>query len=220
MLTLDELAKKNGTDKSSEHHNYCVKYEKYLPFNREQSIKILEIGVFRGDSLNTWKEFYPNSIVVGLDINSSCVQYQNINKNIFVEIGSQNDEDFLNKVISKWGEFDMILDDGSHVNSDIIKSFEVLFPSLKSQGVYVIEDSCTSYWSGYGGGYRKENTAIEYCKNLVDDVNFNGLFQEYIDAYARREDYLIKQCLTNNTNIRKDIESINFLNSIIILTKR
>ena len=44
MSLLNEIAKKYGTDKSSEIHDYCVKYEKYLPFNRSDELKIMEIG--------------------------------------------------------------------------------------------------------------------------------------------------------------------------------
>lgn len=41
MRTLDKIAISKGTDKSSQIHNYCVKYEKWLPFNRLEPITIL-----------------------------------------------------------------------------------------------------------------------------------------------------------------------------------
>jgi hypothetical protein len=107
------------------------------------------------------------------------------------------------------------------MQSHIIFSFEKLFDALKSDGVYVIEDSVTAYWPEYEGGFRKENTSVEYCKNLIDDVNFNGEYQRnFWSAHARREDLLTQQVHTENLSIRTDIESINFLNSIIIITKR
>jgi hypothetical protein len=68
MRSLDKIAIHYGTDKSSYIHNYCVKYEKWLPFNRLEPITILEIGVLGGQSLSTWREYYPNATVVGLDI--------------------------------------------------------------------------------------------------------------------------------------------------------
>ena len=51
------------------------------------------------------------------------------------------------------GDFDIILDDGGHKMDQQITSFRVLFPILKSGGVYIIEDLGTSYlleWGGYG----------------------------------------------------------------------
>jgi hypothetical protein len=221
MRTLDKIAKHYGTDKSSEIHNYCEKYEKWLPFDRLEPLKILEIGVLNGKSLLTWREFYPNATIVGVDIDPRCTEFQNVNDNIYVEIGSQDNENFLSQVSSTYGPFDLILDDGSHMQSHIIFSFEKLFDTLKSDGVYVIEDSVTAYWPEYEGGFRKENTSVEYCKNLIDDVNFNGEYQRnFWSAHARREDLLTQQVHTDNLSIRTDIESINFLNSIIIITKR
>jgi hypothetical protein len=221
MQTLDKIAKYYGTDKSSEIHNYCEKYEKYFPFNRLEPIQILEIGIYDGGSIRTWKEYYPNSTVIGIDIEEKCSIHADQRKGIYTEIGSQNDEIFLKNVCNKWGKFDMILDDGSHENSDVIFSFLHLFDSVKTGGIYVVEDSVCSYWEHYGGGYRKANTMIEYFKNLIDDVNFNGEHQKnFWNVNARREDYLINQVIQDSMDIRTDIESINFLNGIIIITKR
>jgi hypothetical protein len=221
MYSLDQIAKLYGTDKSSEIHNYCTYYEKYLPFDREDPIKILEIGVWNGNSLLTWKDYYPNSIVVGIDIMNQCLRYTNPSKNIWIEIGSQNDINFLRSVVDKWGSFDMILDDGSHMNEDVIISFNYLIDYVKNSGVYIVEDSCCSYWPEYNGGFRKESSSVEHFKRMIDDVNFNGQLRENFKLpHARREDYLINQSIRKNLNIRTDIESINFLNSLIIITKR
>jgi hypothetical protein len=221
MSSLNEIAIKHGTDKSSEIHNYCEKYERYLPFKSSDNLKILEIGILRGVSLTTWKEYFYNSKIVGLDIDEKCKQYENIQNNIHVEIGSQEDEIFLGSVVGKYGMFDMILDDGSHMNEHVITSFELLFPFLKSGGVYAVEDSCTSYWQKWNGGYLKNTSMIEYFKRLSDDVNFRGLENNNGKfRYARREDWLIEQSKISQPDCRVDIESITFLNSIILIRKR
>jgi hypothetical protein len=218
MNNLNDIAIKYGTDKSSEIHDYCVKYEKYFNFNQNDKLKILEIGVLYDASLKTWSEFYPNSLIVGIDIDENCKIYES--ENIKIEIGSQEDEKFLNNVIEKYGEFDLIIDDGSHYQSHMIKSFEILFPCVKKNGLYVVEDTCCSYWDEYEGGFRKSGTAIEYFKDIIDDVNFNGELLESHYSYARKDDLLIEQVKLKNYKIRTDIESINFMNSIIIITKR
>jgi hypothetical protein len=219
MNSLDELAIKNGTDKSSMIHDYCFKYEKYLTFNRNDKLKILEIGVWKGESLSTWSEFYPNSLIVGIDINKDCKIYES--EKIKIEIGSQIDEQFLKYVVETYGEFDLIIDDGSHYQSHMIKSFEFLFPYVKKTGLYVVEDVCCSYWSNFEGGFRKSGTSVEYFKGIIDDVNFNGeLLENFNPSYARKDDLLIEQVSKKNYDIRTDIESLNFMNSIIIITKR
>lgn len=218
MHSLDFIATRNGTDKSSQIHNYCEKYEKYLPFDRLAKISILEIGVFNGESIKMWKEFYPNSTIVGLDIDPNCSQYENVEEGIFIEIGSQDDPEFLKRLTDKYGKFDLILDDGSHIQRHMIYSFEFLFDFVKNHGIYVLEDTCCSYWPNYGGSIDGKDTIVNYFKNLVDHVNFYGAYQKNFIWNARREDYLIEQ--SKDSNIRVDIESINFLNSIIIVNKR
>ena len=222
--TLDELAKYRGTDKSSEIHNYCVKYEKYLPFNKDDKFKILEIGVLNGQSLLTWKDYYYNSEIIGIDINPDCKQYENQSKKIHIEIGSQIDNLFLLNVMRDYGPFDMILDDGSHINEHVIFSFKHLFQSLKPGGIYAVEDCSTSYYEDYGGGRYKQGTMIEYFKGIIDEVNFFG---EWLDkgifhtSLARREDKLIEQFNKKGYDyIGTQIESLNFLNGIILITKR
>lgn len=219
MNTLDKISKSHGTDKSSDIHNYCVKYEKYLPFNRYDELNILEIGVLDGKSLLTWKEYYYRSEILGIDINPDCKKYEE--EKITIEIGSQDDSTFLSHISSKYGPFNMILDDGSHMNNHQIYSFQHLWGYVKSGGVYIVEDVGCSYWSDYGGGYLSPSSSVEYFKSLADDVNFRGLMNmNHSNVHARREDVLIDLSEQVQPGCLTDIESIIFLNGIIILTKK
>lgn len=222
MSILDEIARKHGTDKSSESHNYCVKYEKFLPFKRQDTLTIMEIGVQEGKSIHMWEEYFYQSNIIGIDILPECKKIEKGRIKIEIEIGSQFDGNFLFDVGKKYFEFDMILDDGSHDNEHVIFSFEQLFPYIKPNGVYIIEDVCTSYWEYYGGGYGKYQSTMEYFKRLSDDVNFRGLvnydFPENVNA--RREDKLSPYSEKVQPDCITNIESINFLNGIIIITKK
>jgi hypothetical protein len=215
MSILNEIGLKHQTDKASEIHNYLVKYEKYLPFNRDKILNILEIGVLNGSSLKTWKDYFYNSQILGIDINPDCRKFEE--ERIIIEIGSQNDANFINKIGNSYGLFDLIIDDGSHINEDILFSFKHLWSYVRSGGIYVVEDSCTSYWSEYKFG-SNDVSAVNYFKKIVDDVNFRGVINyNKTNVYSRRDDWCIENaeygCIT-------DIESINFLNGIIIITKR
>jgi len=219
MSTLNKIAQSYGTDKSSDYHNYCDKYSNYLPFKRYDKLNIMEIGVLDGQSVKTWKEYFYRSKITGVDINPNCKQYEE--DNISIEIGSQADNVFLLDVMREHGPFDMILDDGSHMNSHVIFSFEHLFDSVKSGGVYIVEDCATSYWSDYEGGFRKETTMIEYFKRLVDDINFRGIYNYGKPVpLGRREDWCIETISREQPDCRTDIESITFLNGIILIRKR
>lgn len=216
-MTLDKIGKSHGTDKSSDIHDYLRKYEKYLPFNRYNGISILEIGVLDGASLKTWNEYYFKSSIVGIDVNPDCKKYES--ESIKIEIGSQTDMDFLDFIIEKYPKFDMIIDDGSHINSDVIQTFKKLFQHLNPQGVYIVEDTCTSYWRNYGGGLNEPNSMVSYFKGIIDEVNFFGELLKGDYSHARKDCDLIER-FSKRPFIGTEIESINFLNSIIIITKR
>jgi hypothetical protein len=179
---------------------------------------MMEIGVLDGKSLLTWKDYFYRSHILGIDINPECKKYEE--ERITIEIGSQADGGFLSRTSEHYGPFDIILDDGSHMNDHVTYSFQHLFDSVKPGGVYIVEDCATAYWDEYGGGYLKPSTSIEYFKSLSDDLNFRGLMNHNKpNVHARREDWLIENSKSIPT-CRTDIESINFLNGIIIVTKR
>ena len=140
--SLDIIFNKYNTDKNSYFHNYSRQYEKLLYDFRKNKLKYLEIGVFMGGSIKAMRESFKNAeMLLGVDINNECKKYEDKNMNIFIEIGNATDNDFIQKITEKYGTFDIILDDGSHVNRDVIKSFELLFPLLNDNGIYIIEDT-------------------------------------------------------------------------------
>jgi hypothetical protein len=88
------------------------------------------------------REAFKNSTcIVGLDINTKCKSYEDVNNNLFIEIGDATDSNFIKTITEKYGTFDIILDDGSHINKDVIKTFELLFPLLNDNGLYIVEDT-------------------------------------------------------------------------------
>lgn len=145
---LRQLAALYGSDKGDEVHtckglSYLDIYERYLRPLKYEPITILEIGVLGGASLRMWKRYFPNSKVFGLDINPAAKQHQE--SRICIEIGSQADDVVLEKLTNKANGFDLIIDDGSHVNNHIIKSYNCLFQHLRKGGIYIIEDLGCSY---------------------------------------------------------------------------
>ena len=174
-MTLDELAIKHGTDKSSKCHNYTAIYEQMFEPIRNESLKILEIGVLDGASLRMWLEYFPNAEIHGVDINLDQMKGPVLNsERLIIHIGNQSDKDFLDSIGT---DFDIVTDDGSHQVTDQIFSFKCLWPTTKM--VYIVEDVYTSYLARYGGGYRRTGTAIEFFKNLVDDANARRLAKMY-----------------------------------------
>ncbi len=167
-MTLDEIALKYNTDKSSELHNYTEKYEKYFDALRNEKLKILEIGIQNGYSLKTWKEYFPNATIVGIDI-APCAEFAE--DRIIPVRGSQSDTAFLKKLNDDHGPFDIIIDDGSHNSNDMKITMDFMFPLLSKGGLYVVEDIHCVYWPELADG----GTAfMDRLKEMLDLVNSNG----------------------------------------------
>ena len=184
MFNLDKLALLHGTDKNGSHF-YTQHYQKHFKAFKFKKINLLEIGVggyknllSGGQSLRMWKSFFPFAKIISLDIfDKSFLQESRIK----IYKGSQVDNDFLQSICDEVGLFDLIIDDGSHINKHVIKSFEFLFPKLKTGGIYVIEDTQTSYWEDYGGtsnDFNKEGTIYHYFKSLIDCLNHEEFIKE------------------------------------------
>lgn len=134
-------------------------------------LRFLEIGVSEGGSQVFWRTYFgPDATVFGIDIDPTCADLVDPSVS-HVRIGSQADPQFLRSVVAEMGGVDVVLDDGSHVADHQRASFATLWPLLTVGGVYVIEDTHTSYWERFGGGLRREGTAVEQAKDVVDDMH-------------------------------------------------
>ncbi len=117
--------------------HYLDVYQRYFAAYRNTPVKMLEIGVSGGGSLELWRTYFGESATIfGIDINPDCAN--RVTSPNQVRIGSQADPDFLRKVANEIGELDIVLDDGSHFGRHQQVSFEVLFPFLRNGGLYLI----------------------------------------------------------------------------------
>jgi hypothetical protein len=92
---------------------------------------------------------------------------------VIIVQGSQSDPERLLEVSAQYGPFDIILDDGSHFRDDIFASMDTLFPVMKDGGVYVIEDTQTSYWPNAQGSLDLDarDTTMGRLRALANDIN-------------------------------------------------
>jgi hypothetical protein len=151
-------------------HHYIPLYAQYFSRFRASPVRFLEIGVFRGGSLQMWRKYFgENAIIYGIDSDSECAKLNGLSAQ--VRIGSQDDPEFLRQVVDEMGGIDVILDDGSHQAKHQIKSFKYLFPRMNRGGVYMVEDLHTSFWRGYGGGYGRQSNFFGFSSDLINDMH-------------------------------------------------
>ncbi len=150
--------------------HYFPIYERHFKDFVYKPVTFIEIGCGQGGSLQMWKRYFgPHARIIGIDINPGCKMFEE--DQIEVYIGPQQDYQFLQGLIDEVGAPDIVLDDGSHVMSHIIASFQFLYPQMARNGIYMVEDLHTAYWEEYEGGLRNPSTFIELCKNLIDELN-------------------------------------------------
>jgi cephalosporin hydroxylase len=148
--------------------HYFPAYERHLARFVNQPVTLLEIGCGEGGSLQLWRKYLgPFARIVGVDINPACAAFAE--SQIEVRIGDQSDPAFLAALVEEFDAFDIVIDDGSHVMSHVIASFDALYPH--TTGVYLVEDLHTAYWPDYEGGVAREGTFIERFKQLVDELH-------------------------------------------------
>lgn len=140
--------------------------------------------------------FINATCILGIDINTYCKKYENIEKNIFVEIGNATDINFINFINTKYGPFDIILDDGSHINKDVINSFEIIFPLLNNNGLYIVEDTVCY----------KNNNYID--KNYPDHLSYFFNYTKFLNQWRHDSTSGIKDNCIDPFKIQKKTDNI------------
>jgi hypothetical protein len=150
--------------------HYFSIYERHFKTYRSKPIKLLEYGVSHGGSLQMWREyFHPQSLIVGVDIDPKCLSLAE--HGIEIVIGDQESAQTHALLRERYGDFDIVIDDGGHTMQQQIATFKGIYPAVKVGGLYVAEDLHTSYLPDWGGGIQRKNTFIEYSKLLIDQMH-------------------------------------------------
>ncbi|MCX6469622.1 MAG: class I SAM-dependent methyltransferase [Corynebacteriales bacterium] len=196
---------------------YFEAYDAVLAPLRDRPIRMLEIGVFRGGSLEMWRKYlHPDSLIVGVDIDPGCATFDDPDRNIHVRIGPQQDTAFLRGVIDEFGPFDVILDDGSHVNSHIIDSFTFLFPNaLADSGAYMVEDIHANYWWTHAD---QPATFVDFTTSLIDAMHahyFSTVGEQLFHAGDAKRETAIQVPFATTI-----VGKIEFYDSIAVIHRR
>lgn len=199
---------------------YLETYDRIFAQYRNRPVRILEIGVQNGGSLEIWRKYFPNAeLVLGCDINVACGNLVFDDNKIAVIVGDANTNDVEGNITATSDRFDIIIDDGSHTSSDIIRSFARYFPHLSEGGIYIAEDLHCSYWREFEGGLYDPLSSMSFFKCLLDVVNHEhwGVDSRRVDALA---DFAAELQIVFDEDTLASVHSIGFLNSLCIVTKR
>jgi len=204
MESLKELYTQHSGRLLNKWEHYLTVYDKYFSPYKNKDLTLLEFGIAHGGSLELWRNYFGSEAkIIGVDVNPECKKFEE--KNTTVYIGSQEDRAFLSELKTKIPPVDILIDDGGHTMQQQLITFEMLFDHVKDGGLYICEDTHTSYWKNYYGGYKKKGTFIEFSKNFIDDLHgwhFKKNNQPHIN------------------NITKNVFGVHFYDSMVILEKQ
>jgi predicted O-methyltransferase YrrM len=179
-------------------HNYYLEYARQFQHKRNTSIKVLEIGVNTGHSLLLWKRYFPNATIYGIDIDLT-ISHNGVTSKEFLKdekriklfefdaCKKENVDKFLKE---NGGDFDIIIEDGSHLGHHQILSTLLYMPLLKKNGIMVIEDIGLYY-----GASKDKYMIMEHQNNNTEQI------KREIEWGVPMYEYFME----NYKNISKDI---------------
>jgi len=173
--------------------SYLQIYEMYFERFRHLPVDIVEIGVRDGASVDMWNKYFANAnSIYGVEIDDTWWESL-LKEHVHYVQGDATEPAILSKFPSEQ-KFDIIIDDGSHINEQIIKSFEIFYPRLKSGGVYVIEDLYNSYG----------RSAAAPVNVNVNELNDGLAVKRDFSELMRRNDPEIEQILGGSRGIEQN----------------
>ena len=216
---------------------YLSHYDPFLVPWVDKKITLLELGVFKGESIALWRDYFPKGTIVGIDKNLSRLTSDHVlGERIHLFQGNQTDTNFLTQVARQEAPngFDIIIDDASHDAEPTKISFWHLFDNhLKPGGLFVIEDWTTGYWDDWPDGKRvrppsmakRLSTAISSAlprrkkrRLRSHDFGMVGFVKQLVDeqgaADVTRENY------TGKPKRESKFRSMTIVPSIVFIRKR
>jgi SAM-dependent methyltransferase len=198
---------------------YFHAYERLFSPLRDQAVNLLEIGVQNGGSLEVWAQYFANAAqIIGCDVDPKCANLQYVDPRIEVVVGDATDKRTRMQVMEICNSFDIVIDDGSHLSSDIVSAFLSYFPLLKPGGLYVVEDTHALYRPVPGGGVLSGTSAQQFfklCAELINLEHWEGQLptETLMSTFIPRRDEFPAWLEQGG------IESVEFRNSMVSIRK-
>jgi hypothetical protein len=191
VFSLTTLGRIYGTDKVDARHTHnglanTDVYERYLRSWRRRRFTLLELGVFRGNSLRMWNAYLPRATVVGLDLEQVAADHA---PGFDVTVGSQSDPEVLDSILRRHPDIRVVVDDASHITSLTIASFRHLFPRLPRGSLYMIEDLSPNTYEDWPGHDPERGANFPAIEQNPGESRFNR--RQDMDEFLRE---LIRDC--------------------------
>lgn len=199
---------------------YLKQYDLLLAPWRDRPVRLLEIGIQNGGSLEIWGRYFPNaSVLVGCDIDPLCENLTYDDPRIRIVVGDASSDNTELRITAHSPEWDLVIEDGSHQSRHIVDAFARFFPKVSVGGMFIAEDLHCSYWREFEGGLADPLSSVAFFKRLADLVNF-----EHWGIPISRAEYLAGftahyGCHFDEAALAQ-VHSVEFVNSQCVVRKR
>ncbi len=168
----------NADDKSYDWdpHTYTDYYYSLFSHCRNSVSSVFECGIGTNDislrgnmgingnpgaSLRVWKDYFPNALIIGADIDKNILFSEDRIETYYVDQTSQQSiKNMWNKV--SVDKFDLMIDDGLHTYEGGVSLFENSINYLSEYGLYIIEDVKVSDLSRYEKYFEDRFYIVEF----------------------------------------------------------
>lgn len=157
-------------------HNYTDYYSRLFAHHRKHVTKVFECGLGTnnptllssmgvngkpGASLRVWRDYFPNAMVYGADIDVDILFQEDRIKTFYID---QLNPDAIRKFWETVNEndFDFMVDDGLHTFEAGSTLFTHSIDRLSESGIYIIEDVTCSDLEKYKDFFKKAPYIVEF----------------------------------------------------------
>ena len=156
-------------------HGYAKIYENAFVDLKNASINILELGSFYGNAAAAFYFYFDKAYIYSGDIYPDLFKYKsNRIKNFYVDSSSRNS--LSNNLLSKKNNFDIIIEDASHMLKDQILSLFMLFPLLNSGGLFIVEELDFPETRDDMKINQTKPDLKQILKNILNNLDFNSIY--------------------------------------------
>jgi cephalosporin hydroxylase len=196
---------------------HCGKFEHYFDIYERHFGKfvdkkpvIVEVGICRGGSAEMWQKYFgEGATIVGIDVDIASFREEIQTPGCIQVKGDQGSPQFWDQFLKEYPKIDILLDDGGHHMSQQILTLQKVWPHITDGGVFMCEDTHTSYWPEYRGGLRNPQSFQEYAKSITDTMNS----QYWKGNDASNDNKMF-------ADFFKDLDSQHFYDSVVAFEKR
>jgi len=160
----------NTTNGSGHRHPYTAVYDLLFSQLRYKKIKLAEIGILYNQSMLCWRDYFTNADLYGFEYNTEFLnnaKSHNLTGTTY-DLINITDETSIIDTLSKYGKFDIIIEDSTHKFDDQLRLINIAHNFLNTGGILVIEDI---FRNESEENYNKKISEIRKYYNTIMFIN-------------------------------------------------